>query len=82
MHSQSTKTEHFQTYFTQLAEFFLVDPVLKKMLLPPDHATPLFSMRSWNSLLAKAPRPAESESPRLAITSMSPGLNLWTEVGL
>lgn len=48
---------------------------------PPDAETPLFSTKTCITLSAKIPAPAVSESPIAPITSMSPGLNLWTETG-
>ena len=33
MHSQYTKTEHLQTYFTQLTELFLLNPLYNKKVM-------------------------------------------------
>lgn len=42
---------------------------------------PLFSIYNSIKLVAKIPTPAVKESPIAAITSMSPGLKRWTELG-
>ncbi len=48
---------------------------------PIDQETPRFSKSTPIIVLAFAPLAAVSESPMAAITSMSPGMSRWTDVG-
>lgn len=48
---------------------------------PPNAETPRFSITRCKIFVEKMPRPAVKESPIAAITSISPGRNLFTFVG-
>lgn len=49
--------------------------------LPAHHDIPRYSIIVPNAHSSMAPFPAINESPIAPMTSMSPGLNLWTLVG-